>query len=388
MSRINFSRRAFVVAGATIALAGCQVVPKTTAPTAAPPPSEPIAGPSAQVLPTDETRHRVALLVPMSGENAAVGQSLANATTMALLDTNADNLRITSYDTARGAGDAARKAIADGNKLILGPLMRENVGAVARIARPADVPVISFSNDATVAGGNVFVLGHVPEQSITRSVQYAAANGATTFAAIIPNGDYGERAEAALQSSVRAVGGNIVAQEKYSRGNTSIVSAAQRLQTRGGFDAVLIAEGPRLAARAANEMTGQGVATQLMGTELWSGEAGVARTASLNGAIFSAVSDKRYRTFANAYEQRFGGAPFRVGRLGYDAVLLTLRVANDWRVGQTFPISALRQDGGFVGIDGPFRFTGSAVAERAMEVRKVENGKISIVAAAPTRFDD
>lgn len=388
MSRSNFSRRAFVVAGATIALAGCQVVPKTTAPTAAPPPSEPVAGPSAQVLPTDETRHRVALLVPMSGDNAAVGQTMANATTMALLDTNADNLRITSYDTSRGAADAARKAVADGNKLILGPLMRENVGAVAQIARASNVPVISFSNDATVAGGNVFVLGHVPEQSIARSVQFAAANGASNFAAIIPQGDYGERAEAALLMSVRSVGGNVVAREKYSRGNTSIVSAAQRVRERGGFDAVLIADGPRLAARAATEITGQGVATQLIGTELWSGEADITRAKSLEGAIFSAVSDTRYRNFASSYERRFGNAPFRVGRLGYDAVLLTLRIANDWRVGQNFPMSALRQDGGFIGIDGPFRFAGDGVAERAMEVRKVENGRVTIVAAAPKRFDD
>ena len=59
------------------------------------------------MLPTDTARHRIALLVPLSGENAAVGRSIANATTMALLDTNAENLRITTYDTATGAGSAA-----------------------------------------------------------------------------------------------------------------------------------------------------------------------------------------------------------------------------------------------------------------------------------------
>ena len=62
------------------------------------------------MLPTDTARHRVALLVPLSGENAAVGRSIANATTMALLDTNAENLRITTYDTATGAGTRRRAA--------------------------------------------------------------------------------------------------------------------------------------------------------------------------------------------------------------------------------------------------------------------------------------
>ena len=86
-----------------LVLAGCKgIIPDG----GTPPPSgpAPVEGPSAGELPdVDEARHRVALLVPMSGDNAAVGQSVSNAATMALLDTNTSNIRITSYDTARGA---------------------------------------------------------------------------------------------------------------------------------------------------------------------------------------------------------------------------------------------------------------------------------------------
>src|SRR3546814_7609445 len=67
--------------------------------------------------------HRIALLVPVTGKNAAVGKSIANAANMALLDTGAKNLRVTTYDTAANPGDAARRALADGNQLILGPLL-------------------------------------------------------------------------------------------------------------------------------------------------------------------------------------------------------------------------------------------------------------------------
>ena len=99
----GLSRRVLVVASLA-ALAGCQVVPK--APKGPPPAPEPSDG-----LPADKQRHRIALLLPMSGQNAALGQSVANATTMALLDTNAQTVRITSYDTAAGpaaAGSALR----------------------------------------------------------------------------------------------------------------------------------------------------------------------------------------------------------------------------------------------------------------------------------------
>lgn len=131
--------RNMAMAGAAMLAAGCAVVPKTAPPPVAPPPAP---EPSATALPTDTGRHRIALLVPLSGDTAAVGQAIANATTMALLDTGADNLRITTYDTSAGIGGAAQKAIADGNKLILGPLTADAVPAVQMAARPAGVPEI------------------------------------------------------------------------------------------------------------------------------------------------------------------------------------------------------------------------------------------------------
>lgn len=382
------SRRTLVLAGAAALLGGCQIIPKTETVSTGPA-TTPTPQPTPTALPTDSTRHRVALLVPMSGNTSAVGQALANATTMALLDTNAQNLRITTYDTGRGAGEAARQAIVDGNKLILGPLLASNVPAVQAQARPASVPAIAFSNDTKVASPDVFLMGHVPEQSITRSVQWARARGSNSFASLVPDGDYGQRSFAALENALAAYGGNLVARETYSRGNTSIVSAAQRLRTAGGYDTVLIADGARLATQAAGELKRDGAEnTRILGTELWSGEAAITRSGAVDGAIFSAVSDRRFKRFADSYEARFGTKPYRIATLGYDSVLLTLRVARDWEVGSNFPVNQLYDRGGFLGVDGPFRFGRNGVAERALEVRQVSSGSVSQVDPAPTSFGE
>lgn len=378
--------RHLAIAGAAMLAAGCQVIPKADVATAPPPPA-PTPEPSATALPTDSGRHRIALLVPMNGDTAPVGKAIANATTMALLDTNADNLRITTYDTSTGVSAAARQAIADGNKLILGPLMADAVPAVQSAARAAGVPVISFSNDTKVAGPDVFVIGHIPEQSIRRTVQYARARGATRFAAILPEGDYGTRVSAALDNALRDYGGSLAGRETYARGNTSIVSAAQRLRAAGGYDTVLIADSARLAIEAADVLQrGANPRANLIGTELWSGEPALTRAGSVNGALFSAVSDQRYKRFAESYEARFGAKPYRVATLGYDAVLLTLRVARDWKVGTAFPKNELYDSGGFLGVDGPFRFGRSGVAERALSVREVRASGVVEVDPAPTGF--
>lgn len=380
------SRRAFALAGAAALLGGCQVIPKTETVSTGPE-VRPTPAPTATALPTDATRHRVALLVPMSGSTAEVGQSLANATTMALLDTDAKNLRITTYDTGRGAGQAARQAIADGNKLILGPLLASNVPAVQAQARPNGVPAIAFSNDTKVAAADVFLMGHVPEQSVRRSVEYARARGSNSFAALFPTGDYGQRSFSALQNALADYGGSLIASESYARGNTSIISASQRLRSKGGYDTVLIADGARLATQAAAELKRSGAeGTRILGTELWSGEASLTRAPAVEGALFSAVSDRRFKRFADSYEARFGTKPYRIATLGYDSVLLTLRVARDWRVGSNFPVSQLYDRGGFLGVDGPFRFGRDGIAERALEVRQVSNGSVKPVDPAPASF--
>lgn len=383
-------KRILVLAMGSFALAGCAVIPGGDgglADSGPPVADTPVAGPSADVLPTDTERHRVALLVPLSGANAQVGQSIANATTMALLDTDAENLRITTYDTAGGAGAAASRAINDGNRLILGPLMRDNVGAVLAQARPADVPLLTFSNDTSVARNDVFVMGHIPDQSVERTVEFAISQGARNFGALAPRGDYGNRALAALDRAAAAHGGNVVAVERYDRGNTSVLSAADRLSQTGGFDTVLIADNPRLATMAASRLKEPGDALpSLIGTELWSRETALTRNETMRGAWFSAVPDARYRQFADSYNSRFGSQPFRIATLGYDAVLLTLRLARDWTPGRDLPDGLLTAEGGFLGLDGPIRFGANGLGERAFEVRQVGNGSFSVVDPAPTGF--
>ncbi|MCB2065744.1 MAG: penicillin-binding protein activator [Erythrobacter sp.] len=382
-------KRILAVGMGALLLAGCQMIPAgtTSGPESTPPPVAGPAAPDATVLPEDQGRHRVALLVPMSGENAAVGQSIANATTMALLDTGAQNLRITTYDTSAGAGAAASRAIADGNRLILGPLERDNVGPVLAQARASNVPLITFSNDTTVARNDVFVMGHIPEQSVARTVDFAIDQGARNFAILAPRGDYGDRTTNAAETAIRARLATVTGVERYDRGNTSIISAAERLRQAGGYDTVIIADTAAQAALAAPRLKDAGDALpSLVGTELWSRQDSLLSARVMRGSWFSAVSDDRYRQFAESYQTRFGEQPFRIATLGYDAVLLTLRLTRDWRPGTELPVSLLTTEGGFLGLDGPIRFQSNGIGQRAMEVRQIGSGAFTIVSPAPTGF--
>ncbi|WP_419810123.1 penicillin-binding protein activator [Sphingomonas sp.] len=379
-------RFAAVAAGALLAACSTVVPPGVER---APPPVQRPAYQAPQVevgIPRDTARNRVALLVPLTGGNAGVGQSIANATQLAMLDTNTTQVRVTNYDTATGAAAAARRAIDDGAQLILGPLLADDARQVGPIAHAAGVPVLSFSNDTGVAGGGTYVMGYVPAQSIERVVDYARARGVTTFAGMVPNGLYGERASTAFLRAVEAGGGQVLSLQTYSRTPAAIAAAAARVGAKAPYGAVLIADaGPTAAAAAAGAKRGSPSA-RVLGTELWNTESGIAARPQLAGAWFASVSDGLYRQFAAKYRGRFGAGPYRLSSLGYDAVLLTVRIARDWPIGARFPEARLRDTDGFAGLDGAFRFGRDGVAERALEVQEIRGGQAVVVSPAPSGF--
>jgi len=326
-------------------------------------------------------------LLPVSGAHGAVGQALANATTLALLDTNDTRLRITTYDTATGAAAATAQALADGNRLILGPVQADEVATVAKAAGAAHVPVISFGNDVPLSGTpGLLSMGGNPMQSVGRVLRYAHGQGATRFGALVPVGSYGERVSAAMIVAARANGVALVDMESYSGAKGTLAAAVRRLKAHGAMDAVLIGDTARVAAQAAPLLKAGAPKLRLLGTELWLGDGVLTQGPALSGAWFAALSDTYYRRFADSYAARFGAQPYRVATVGYDAVLLVSRVARDWKVGTPFPTGRLYDQEGFFGLDGAFRFGANGVVERSWNVMAVRAGSVVVASPAPDKF--
>lgn len=361
-----------LVLASVILLAACSTVPRSKAPVA--------------VEPSDGM-HRVALLLPVTGPDADVGQSIANATALALADTKVTNIRMVTYDTGLGVAAATQRAIADGNKLILGPLRGDNVIEVAQIARPAGVPIISFSNDVGVAGPNVFLLGHLPNQAIERVVLYAKSKGINRFAGVVASNVYGQRAQSNLTTAVRAAGGILVGIQETNGTAASAEAAARRLSQMGAIDAILVADSGRAAITIVPALRRGGLRTaKVLGTDLWNIEGTLAGSPPIYGAWFASVSDTLYTQYAAKYRARFGKAPLRLSSLGYDSVLLVARVARDWQPGTRFPVAQLTDPQGFIGVDGAFRFNPNGLTDRMLEVQEVQAGKFVTVSAAPSQF--
>src|SRR5262249_23649248 len=117
--------------------------------------------------------------------------------------------------TPDGAARAAQEAIAQGARLIVGPLLATEAQAVAPIAAGAGVNVITLSNDRSVAGPNVFVIGLTPNQQLGRLIASARSRGVSRFGALLPNNAFGSAVEDSVRANAGAAGGELVRVARY-----------------------------------------------------------------------------------------------------------------------------------------------------------------------------
>src|SRR3546814_17157761 len=89
---------------AVSSLAACTTGGRGTRPEAGP--AKPVEQPTRV---TEMDRQKIAVLVPTTGANAALGQSIANAANLALLDSGNQQIKLTIYNTAGGAALAAQR---------------------------------------------------------------------------------------------------------------------------------------------------------------------------------------------------------------------------------------------------------------------------------------
>ncbi len=363
----------------------------------------------------------VALLLPLSGQTAGLGQAMQEAAMLAAYDMGGDDLMLQFYNstgTPEGAAAAARQAIADGAQMILGPLFGAEAREVGPIAAQAGVGVLAFSNDRGVAGPGLNILGFLPEAQVIRVVAYARSKQIERFAVIAPSNDYGNAVINALRLALDAYGGQLTEvalfdpavddqtptirtlakydgrrraqiQQLQGKNDSASKAALRQLQdqisSEMNFDAVLIAEsGSKLRAMAPllPYYDIDPAKIRFLGTAQWD-EPGLGTEPALVGAWFAAASPDARAAFDKRYEQVFKRKAPRLASLAYDAAALAAVVAR----GRGFTAEALRQPSGYAGVDGIFRLRQDGLVDRGLAVLEVLPRGVKVIDPPPDSFE-
>ena len=340
----------------------------------------------------------VAILLPLSGSKAALGQSMLQGAQLSLFDMGYTNFNLMPRDTGgtrSGASAAATSAVNDGAQLILGPLFADSVRAVKPIAKANNVNVIAFSTDWTLADNNTFLMGFMPFSQVNRVARYALSKGHKNYGLVASQDPYGNAVSGQFSELVLKNGGTLSKSIRYTAGDDSLIHQLGTLKPAEGqasdLDAVFMpASGSQIDLIASSLSYNNLLPSQVrrLGTGLWD-DPRIARQPNMEGAWFAAPSPASRRGFETKYAAAYGQQPLRLASLAHDATALAAILARNGykKNGQPdYNYNALTNPNGFSGTDGVFRFQKNGLVEGALSVLEFRNGSIVEVDPAPRRF--
>jgi len=372
-----------------------------------------------------KTSGNVALLLPLSGAMAPVGQILENAAKLALPDGGQTTLDIRDTGgTPQGAIAAAQASIAAGDGVILGPLTSAEAHAVAPIAQAAGVNMLAFTNDSTIAAPGVWPLGITPTQQVQRVVQAAADGGRTQLAALLPDTDFGHSLSDAITaetSSLSEPSPQIVFyQPDFNSINQAVdqvsdfadrgqgiedqIKQAQDLGTAAGreqaqqlqhqqipppnFNALFLgATDGNTLAELANFLPYYDVnppQVQFLGPALWSTIApDMAHQSVLLGALYAAPDPASAAAFDAKYASAYGNPPPAIADVAFDAAAIAHLAASSGGYTST----VLTAPDGFTGTDGVLVLQPTGQVLRGLAVFQIAPGAPVITSPAPTQLN-
>jgi ABC-type branched-subunit amino acid transport system substrate-binding protein len=357
-------------------------------------------GPSPQVGPISGARDavQVALLVPDGSERAGdalYAEALENAARMAMADLQGVTVDLRVYPTAgqeTQAASQALRAVDDGAQVILGPLYALETNAAGLAIGAKGVPVLSFSNNAQVAGGNVFVLGPTFANTANRLMAFAAAQGKSRIAIVFDDNQSGQLARRAIEQAARNAGVSVVTANGYALSQQGIIEAvpgiAQAILATQADAVIFTADTAAALPLVSQLLADKGIdpaVIQYMGLSRWDVPATAISLPALQNGWFARPDPTLFAEFSARYSEIHADAPLPLAGLAYDGIAAIGALVRARGTGALQP-KGLAQGSGFLGVNGVFRLLPDGTNERALAIAKINNNQVIEIDPAPRYF--
>ncbi|WP_394197094.1 penicillin-binding protein activator [Litoreibacter albidus] len=338
----------------------------------------------------------VALLVPYGSATPGddgLARALENSARLAAADLGEGKVNITVYKTAGQAGTAAsvaNQAVAAGADIILGPLRSDAANAVAVAVAGSKVNVISFSNNTSIAGGNLFVIGNTYDSIASRLMSYASAQGRTRVVVVYPQTPVGQIGRSAVVKATAGTNVKVVGDGSFQFSEQGIVAAvpsiANTIKETGATAVMLTSDSTGALPLLAQLLPEQGVnpsVTKYIGLTRWDVPAQTLSLPGIQGGWFALPDPAPVAQFNARYSSTYGGSAHPLAGLAYDGVA-AIGALSAKKLAMTK--GNLTQSSGFKGVNGVFRFKADGTNQRAMAIAQVTNNQVQIIDPAPKSF--
>ena len=338
----------------------------------------------------------VALLVPQSSDGTAqIAADLEKAARLAAAQLDDLEIDLRVYDTAGDAtvaASVAQQAVDDGAKIIIGPLYAEAANAAGTAVADDGVNVLSFSNNTTIAGGNVFVLGKTFGNTARRIVSFAAEQGKERAMVIHSDRIDGQMGLNAFQGAAAGTNLRIVSAQSFELTQESVVNTVPLIRASSEIEDVdtlfltsSSAGALPLLAQLLPEAGLDPANVQYVGLTRWDIPPQTLELNGLQGGWFAVPDLTRTENFSTQFQEQFGNRPHQLASLAFDGIAAIGALAQAG-FDDILTREALTQPSGFQGVDGIFRLKDDGTNERGLAIATVQDKQVLIIDPAPRSF--
>ena len=338
----------------------------------------------------------VALLVPRTDANAGrIAGSLENAARLAIADLEGVKIDLRVYDTggtAAQAASVAQLAADDGAKVILGPLFGEAANAAGVAVADDNINVLTFSNNPSIAGGNVFILGSTFRNTANRLTSYMRRNGRNSMVILHSRDVPGQFGRSAIQAAAAQQGVRVNATIGYDLNQDSLDSAmtqaAGAVTQTGASTVMMTADYDGALSFILDLLPSKGVSpetTTFAGLTRWDVRPDAFNFRGMQNSLFALPDQSRVAQFRARYADAYGSAPHQLAGLAYDGIAAIGALVAQ---GNSDALTSRRimQSQGFQGVSGVFRFLPDGTNERGLAVASIKDRQVVILEPAPRSF--
>ena len=351
-----------------------------------------------------DNKIKIALLLPIGSKDnnlSKLGKSLRDAAFLAKEDLANNLLEIRTYDTygnIRKGISAYNVALEEKNEIIIGPYLSTVTKEISNQNPFNSVNILSLSDDPTIVGRKIFILGDTVVNRANNLIQYAINNEKYRFAIIGPVKDDNNKILSLISNKILMNRGTITFSSYYSNDVSAISDLAQDIKNRiiqTNTDVIIFTGEPdkrmsHLAAELADiTVNKKDKGIQIMGLTHWENSASILSEPALQKAWFT-MPDQRFRSFyENKFIKKFGYIPHPKSNLAYDAVASLGVIHKNFSNNKDDyfdKFNGLFNRNGFIGIDGIFRFNNDRIAEKELSIIQLISGKPKMLKQAKSQF--
>jgi ABC-type branched-subunit amino acid transport system substrate-binding protein len=251
------------------------------------------------------------------------------------------------------------------------------------------VNVLAFSNNPSVAGGNVFILGNTFDTAARRLASHAARQGKGRILVVHERTEAGVLGRTAIEQAVSSTRGSLAGSVAFDYSQQGVAGAVPRIAETArasDADALFFTSNTAGALPMLLELLPQTSAGpgqyQYIGLTRWDIPAAALELPGAQGAWFAMPDPGRAARFDARYRAAFGRTPHPIAGLAYDGIAA---IGASLASGRPDALSraSLTRSTGFPGATGTFRLMPDGTNERGLAVAQIRDGRVVIVAPAP-----